>query len=168
MIVCVDVDYRAHAAVAACVGFRDWSDAAGAFERAEKVSDAPAPYVPGSFYLRELPCVRAILDRLDARPDVIVIDGYVSLATGHAGLGEHLHRALDRAIPIVGVAKTAFAGATHAARVLRGKSAKSLFVTAIGMSTDEAAANIRAMHGDHRVPTLLARADRLCRDYALT
>lgn len=55
---------------------------------------------------------------------------------------------------IIEVAKNEFRGAI-AARVLRGASKKPLFVTA--------ARDVRSMHGDYRVPTLLARADRLCR-----
>jgi deoxyribonuclease V len=39
-------------------------------------------------------------------------------------------------------------------------------VTSVGVDTTTAARWIRGMHGEHRIPTLLARADRLCRDAA--
>jgi deoxyribonuclease V len=159
VIVAVDVDYREHEAVAACVAFEKWTDGAAAFERVVRVPGAPAEYVPGMFYLRELPCVLAALKGASA--DVVVVDGYVMLAMGKLGLGGHLHEAIHK--PIVGVAKNEFRGAT-AERIVRGGSKKPLFVTAAGMSAKDAAAAVRSMHGPHRIPTLLARADHLCRE----
>ena len=159
MIVAVDVDYRAKEAVAACVGFAKWTDDVAAFERVVRVPGAAAAYVPGQFYLRELPCVLAVLKGVDA--SVVVVDGYVMLAAGKRGLGGHLHEAIHK--PVVGVAKNEFRGAT-AERVVRGASKKPLFVTAAGMPTKDAATAIRSMHGAFRIPTLLARADRLCRE----
>ena len=47
---------------------------------------------------------------------------------------------------------------------MRGASKKPLYVTAIGTPVKDAARDVRAMHGAFRVPTLLARADRLCRE----
>ncbi|MFL5421116.1 MAG: endonuclease V, partial [Myxococcales bacterium] len=65
-------------------------------------------------------------------------------------------------IAVVGVAKSAFRGG-EALPILRGTSRHSLFVTAVGMDAREAAQHVRAMHGAHRIPTLLKRADRLSR-----
>jgi deoxyribonuclease V len=47
--------------------------------------------------------------------------------------------------------------------VLRGGSARPLYVTAAGLSADEAARRVRDMHGPYRIPTLLKRVDQLCR-----
>jgi deoxyribonuclease V len=164
MIVCLDVDYRRTATVAACVAFKRWTDDRVAFERSREVSGAPAPYVPGSFYLRELPTLLAILKTVPEAPSTLVIDGYVTLGPGRPGLGARLHEALGSGVVVVGVAKTAFRGATHAVSVLRGASRKPLFVTAAGMSVVDAAERIRAMDGAHRIPTMIRRADRLCRE----
>ena len=159
MIVAVDVDYRDKDAVAACVGFTAWTAEKAAFERVVRVPGAPAAYVPGKFYLRELPCVLAALKDVDA--DVVVVDGYVVLAAGKLGLGGHLHEAIGK--PVVGVAKNEFHGAM-AERVVRGTSKKPLFVTSVGIGAKDAAAAVRSMHGPHRIPTLLARVDHLCRE----
>jgi deoxyribonuclease V len=119
-----------------------------------------AEYVPGAFWQRELPCLRAVLDGLGA--EVVVVDGYVWLDDqGRKGLGAHLHDQLG--VPVVGIAKTAFDGSAHAAQVLRGGSQRPLYVTSVGIAPDEAAARVSAMHGPHRVPTLAALADRLAR-----
>jgi len=57
-----------------------------------------------------------------------VIDGYVDLdSDGRPRLGAHAHRAF--AVPVIGVAKTAFRTATYAIPVLRGTSARLLPVT---------------------------------------
>jgi deoxyribonuclease V len=164
MIVCVDVDYRATEVVAACVGLHDWPDAAPAFEAVTRTEGAPPAYESGAFYRRELPYLVAALGALPAPPRLIVVDGYVWLAPGRPGLGAHLHSALGGGIEIVGVAKRNFAGASTAIPILRGTSRHPLFVTATHADVAAVAESVRTMHGDHRIPTLLKRVDRLARD----
>jgi deoxyribonuclease V len=64
---------------------------------------------------------------------------------------------------VIGVAKSAFRTATHAIPVLRGASARPLFVTAAGMPRADAAELVRLMAGRFRVPDALRRADQLAR-----
>jgi deoxyribonuclease V len=64
---------------------------------------------------------------------------------------------------VIGVAKTAFRTATHAIPVLRGTSARPLYVTATGMARADAAQLIRQMAGRHRMPDALRRVDTLAR-----
>ena len=64
---------------------------------------------------------------------------------------------------MIGVAKSAFRTATHAIPALRGTSARSVFVTAAGMPSADAAALVRRMGGRFRIPDALRRADRLVR-----
>ncbi|WP_394824655.1 endonuclease V [Pendulispora albinea] len=161
--VCVDVDYRDDCVVAACVGFHAWTDDQAAFETKIRSESAAAAYEPGQFYRREMPYVLGLLERLDARPAIIVVDGYVTLDQGKPGFGAHLHQALSGRCAVVGVAKRPFRNATSAVAVLRGTSHQPLFVDAIGVPLDEAVDGVRAMHGAHRVPTLLKRVDRLSR-----
>jgi deoxyribonuclease V len=164
MLVAVDADYRATETVCACVGFRTWTDAAPAVETVARLPGAAAAYQPGAFYARELPALVAAIARLTVAPAVVVIDGYVWLGAGRPGLGARLHDALAAQIAIVGVAKRPFAGAIDARAILRGTSLDPLYVTAAGTDVDAAATGVRAMHGPHRLPTLLKRADRLARD----
>jgi deoxyribonuclease V len=128
--------------------------------------DEVAPYVPGSFFLRELPCLLAVLEQVPGGPgavELIVVDGYVWLdGAGREGLGAHLFRHLEGRTPVVGVAKTSFAGAA-ALPVLRGTSKRPLWVTAAGVAPEDAVSWVASMHGPHRVPTLLQRVDHLCR-----
>jgi hypothetical protein len=58
-------------------------------------------------------------------------------------------------------AKPRFGTATHAVQVLRGRSARPLFVTAAGMPPAQAASLIRTMAGPFRLPDALRRADAL-------
>ena len=64
---------------------------------------------------------------------------------------------------MIGVAKTAFRTATHAIPVLRGTSARPLYVTAAGMPRADAAELVRQMAGRHRLPDALRRVDTLAR-----
>ena len=54
---------------------------------------------------------------------------------------------------MIGVAKTAFRTATHAMPVLRGRSARPLFVTAAGMPLNDAVGLVRHMAGAFGCPT---------------
>jgi deoxyribonuclease V len=164
-IAIVDVDYAADgsSARAACVLLRRFADERAIEEHVVDVG-AVAPYHPGRFFERELPCLLEVLARARERPAVVVIDGYVTLdAAGAPGLGAHLHERLGGAVAVVGVAKRAFRGAPMAAPVLRGGSARPLYVTARGLDVADAARLVGAMHGAHRIPTLLRRVDRLAR-----
>lgn len=129
---------------------------------AEHVVHLPvaAPYRPGHFYERELPPIRAVLAAHD-RLDLLVVDGYVDLdPSGRPGLGAHLYA--EMAIPVIGVAKTAFRGATHAIEVRRGAT-RPLYVTAAGLPAVDAARLVTTMDGPYRIPNALRRVDRLAR-----
>jgi deoxyribonuclease V len=141
----VDVHYlrtggaRAAAVLAADAGF--------AHVLAERTSVVPRvpPYRPGEFYLRELPPLRAVLDDLSGL-GLLVVDGYADLDPGgRPGLGAHAHA--EFGIPVIGVAKSRFRTAVHAVPVLRGSSARPLFVTAAGIPSADAADLVRRMAG---------------------
>ncbi|MFL5454330.1 MAG: endonuclease V [Myxococcales bacterium] len=167
MLLCVDVHYEERAATAACVGFSDWSDADPAFDLVLRSEIVPEPYEAGLFYKREMPHLRRAIGRVrqEHSIDAVLVDAHVWLAEGKPGLGAHLYEALGGRIAVVGVAKSAFRGG-EALPILRGTSRHPLFVTAAGMDAQEAAEHVRAMHGAHRIPTLLKRADRLSRGRA--
>jgi deoxyribonuclease V len=163
-IAAFDVHYREDGlASAAAVVFAAYGDD---FPGAEyhRMLATPAAYVPGAFYRRELPGILALMERIDRPLATLIVDGYVSMGP-RPGLGQHLFEALEARIPVIGVAKSRFAG-VPAHEVYRGASRRPLYVTAVGMTVAAAAANIQAMHGAHRVPTLLQRVDRLARDMA--
>jgi deoxyribonuclease V len=126
---------------------------------------AAAPYRPGEFYRRELPPLRAVLPAAGELA-LIVVDGYVDLdPDGRPGLGAHVQA--EFGVPVIGVAKTAFGAATHAAPVLRGQSSRPLYVTAAGMTIADAAGLVAEMDGRFRLPDALKRVDRLARGLEL-
>lgn len=171
VIVALDVGYHpaglAEDGRCGVVGFGSWTAAAPDVELVADV-DEVAPYVSGRLFERELPCLVAGLDALRAaRPSAVVecvlVDGNVRLDQhGTSGLGMYLHRRLGERIPVIGVAKTPYRG-LDAVEVLRGKSTKPLFVTAAGIDEHAAASHVAAMHGPHRIPTMIRRADQLSR-----
>ncbi len=118
-------------------------------------------YVPGSFYLRELPCILAVLEEVSEPLTTILVDGFVDL-DGRPGLGRHLYDHLNARVPVIGVAKTAYAGAV-AQEVLRPGSIKPLYVTSAGIDGHAAADLVKGMHGAHRIPTLLTLVDHVSR-----
>jgi deoxyribonuclease V len=120
-----------------------------------------AGYQPGEFWRRELPPLRT-LHLGEVNLALLIVDGYVDLdPTGRPGLGAHVRTELG--IPVIGVAKTFFRGAVHAAQVLRGQSARALYVTAAGISQADAVRLVIEMSGPHRIPDALRQADRLAR-----
>jgi deoxyribonuclease V len=120
-----------------------------------------AAYRPGEFYRRELPALRAVISRCGGLA-LVIVDGYVDLdPAGRPGLGARVHAEFH--IPVIGVAKTAFRTATHAAQVVRGRSARPLYVTAAGMPVGDAARLVSDMAGTFRVPDALKLVDGLAR-----
>ena len=114
-----------------------------------------------------MPCILEVLKQTDLNQvNVVIIDGYVILDNnGKIGLGGHLFHALGAAIPVVGVAKTNFAGNTRqVVEVLRGNSQRPLFVTAMGMDVSVAANHIRSMAGKFRLPLLLKEVDKISKE----
>jgi deoxyribonuclease V len=161
----LDAAYGPGAAGVACLLAGTWMTATPTMEISKCLSCAPSDYVPGQFYKRELPLLRAVIDDLASRPSILVIDGYVWLgATDVPGLGAHLFEELHAATPIVGIAKTGYRNDTWSERVYRGGSRKPLYVTAAGIDPTRAAALVASMHGEHRIPTLLKQVDRLARE----
>jgi deoxyribonuclease V len=162
----LDVDYKETGARAACVLIETWEAGSPDSTRVLDI-ETVAPYESGNFYRRELPCLLAVLRQLPSLPETVAVDGYVWLSPGdRPGLGAHLYEALGRVIPVVGIAKTAFAGAESCAgvvRVLRGASRNPLFVTAVGIEPEVAAQCVRRMAGKHRIPDIVRIADQLSR-----
>jgi deoxyribonuclease V len=159
--VAVDVHYPANGGARAAAVLAD--DAAFARVLAERTAILPQvlPYRPGEFYLRELPPLRAVLEGLSGL-GLLVVDGYADLDPGgRPGLGAYAHA--EFGIPVIGVAKSRFRTATHAIPVVRGSSARPLFVTAAGIPPADAADLVRRMAGRYRLPDALRRADILAR-----
>ncbi|MEN2468636.1 endonuclease V [Burkholderia sp. GS2Y] len=164
MILIVDVSYSDDSALAAGMVIESWESNV-VVERLTANVDSLASYIPGKFYLRELPCIIELLKRVEHPLECIVVDGYVTLgADGCPGLGMRLWQHLDGKVPVVGVAKTKFLGTPENAEILRGGSSKPLFVTAAGIDLELAKSNIVKMVGKFRIPDLIKATDRLSRN----
>jgi len=162
MIAALDVHYdEEHArATSAAVLFDDWHSGVSTAEHSAIV-EGIQPYVPGQFFRRELPCILAVLDKIELPIHTLIVDSYVHLGD-RPGLGQILWEHIGGKTPVIGVAKTRFKDAA-ASEVTRGDSQHPLFVTAVGIDPADAAAHVRQMHGPFRIPTLLKRADQLAR-----
>lgn len=161
LILAIDVDYRDNAiAVASGIYFIDW-DANIILKQITVVCENIAPYVPGKFYQRELPCLLEVLHTWE-KPDYIIIDGYVWTGDREMGLGAHL--AAETTSEVIGVAKTKYKGAPSC-KVIRGIGTKPLYVTASSIDRNIAGSYIENMRGPNRLPTMLKLVDRICRNH---
>jgi len=70
--------------------------------------DTRVPYIPGLLAFREGRAVAASLRALEAKPDVVLVDGSGRIHPRQAGLATHVGVALD--VPTVGVAKSLLCG----------------------------------------------------------
>lgn len=159
----MDVCYGDDTASVAALTFENWQDAR---EQDIYLSEVQGiqEYVSGQFYRRELPCILHLLEEYELNPELIVIDGFVYLdGVAKPGLGKYLYDALHGRTAVIGVAKNPLKGLAYGCEVYRGSSQKPLYVTSAGIEPQLARQNISAMHGSHRVPSLLKKVDQLCR-----
>ena len=166
MIACVDTHYFEGGTRTALLQFRDWDDAAPEHTTIYEHHGDAAEYVPGKFYLRELPCIAEVIERSGCEFDTIVVDGYVHLDEGRDGLGKKLFAVLQERTAVIGVAKNSYRSAIGARHLLRRGSKRPLFITAIGVPVETATTLIDRMHGEFRIPTLLKQVDALARKSA--
>jgi len=164
MIAFLDAHYTISLAVGACVIAEAWHSQTPVHSVTEQLP-LTSEYVPGELYLRELPVLLSVLRKVSQPIDIVVVDGYVELDADRHGLGRHLARELREPVTVVGVAKSEYRGAP-AIPVLRGKSLRPLYVSAMGMPAEVAAESVRSMAGKHRIPELLRYVDRLARQLA--
>ncbi len=159
----LDVQYNGNKnAIVACLGFENWDDEKAIYSKQHFVEDI-MPYVAGQFFERELPCLMEALKELDDI-ELVVVDGYVWLdEPTHKGLGLHLYEALEKKVPIIGVAKAKFGNTPTVCEFLRGESLKPLYITTVDFDLEEAKRAIGSMHGKYRFPTLLKEVDSLAR-----
>jgi deoxyribonuclease V len=160
MLLAIDVYYIEDKAKAVGILF-NWND-----EQPAQIITAHftgiAEYIPGEFYRRELPCILKLLEQVELKTlEAIIVDGYTYIDNeGGFGLGGKLYEALNKQLPIIGVAKTSFmTNKSTVIEVRRGESDNPLYVSAIGTDLDEAADRVKNMKGPYRMPAILKLMD---------
>lgn len=91
-------------AVSTVVALRDGE----VIEEATAVRPVAVPYIPGLLAFREGPAVIAALDKLEADPDCLLVDGSGRIHFREAGLATHIGVLYDQ--PTIGVAKSLLCG----------------------------------------------------------
>lgn len=166
MIIAFDTYYFDNKAKTVCLTFDKWTENQNYKVYTETLENIEA-YTSGKFYKRELPCILSLLNKNEFKDiETIIVDGFVYLDDNNKlGLGAHLYENLHIKIPVIGVAKTNFATIIENKKILlRGKSIKPLYITAIGINLNEATEKIKMMHGENRIPTLLKILDTLTKE----
>jgi deoxyribonuclease V len=165
MIAAVDVYYKEEIAKSVLVTF-EWSDAAARQVFCHR-SSGFGEYIPGQFYLRELPSVLSVLKYISiAEIEAVIIDGYVYVNDDFSyGLGGHLWESLDKKIPVIGVAKKGYyKNKKTVAEICRGISKNPLYISSAGIDVNIAAGLIKNMSGEHRIPNILKQLDSLTKE----
>ncbi|BDY12276.1 endonuclease V [Hydrogenimonas cancrithermarum] len=163
MIFALDVCYRGGEAFSAAVGFSSFEARSPRIEYTDR-SDIACNYIPGEFYRRELPAVVHLIERYRLEPELLIVDGYVTLdENGRAGFGYALYEYFEQRVPVIGVAKSRFGKISSLHELYRGGSRRPLYITAAGIEIEEAKEAIGKMHGPYRIPDILRYVDRLSR-----
>lgn len=157
----IDVSYQSNKAKVVSGFFENWEDEQ-LLKMTEKIVNNIQEYIPGEFYKRELPCIIEFLNEYDLKElEFIIIDGFTFLNDDNKkGLGAYLFENLNKNIPIIGIAKTKFHNNTkNVIEIFRGESKKPLYISSIGFDVIKAAASIKKMHGNFRLPHLVKLVD---------
>ena len=161
MLLAIDAYYGEQNAKVVGVLFK-WEDKFPA-ETISCFYDNVLPYKPGQFYQRELPCILELLKQMELEKiGAIIIDGHVFVSNDKTyGLGGYLWESLGKQIPIIGIAKRGFYQTDEVSfPVLRGNSKKPLYVSSIGYDISLLKTDIKNMHGNYRIPTILKILDQ--------
>jgi deoxyribonuclease V len=159
-----DVQYVDDTGFAAGVCFNNLTDELPG-QVAQAVVRPVADYVPGEFYLRELPCLLELLRTLQQLPQVVFVDGYVWLAGERPALGARLYEALNGTVAVIGVAKTSLKMAGESQQLSRAGH-RPIYVSAAGIDLANAVEMVTVMHGDGRLPAMIQLADQEARALA--
>ena len=166
MILAIDVYYYDIKAKVVGIFFENWTDIQPKEIENIYLSNIEE-YESGNFYKRELPCIIALLEKIDlTKIEIIIVDSFVYLDDyKRLGLGGNLYEHLKGEIPIIGVAKNSFhLNKKNVIEIYRGHSKKPLYISSIGQDLDLSAEQVRNMHGDYRFPTLLRILDQETRN----
>ncbi|HNI95826.1 MAG TPA: endonuclease V [Leptospiraceae bacterium] len=168
MIAAADVHYREDKAVGVIVLFTEWeSESIHSFEKIE-FTGKYSEYIPGEFYKRELPILLSLHEKIkDAALEAFIVDGYVYLGLEEKpGLGYYVYQKLGGSIPVIGAAKSRFKDNSENCRELyRGKSTKPMYITSVGISSEDALGKMQKMKGKFRIPDILSRLDRMTKEF---
>lgn len=93
-------------------------------EKTYSVIKAQIPYVPGFLFYREGPAIIDAFNKLEKKPDVLLVDGNGILHPRRLGMASHLGVVLD--IPTIGVTKRLMCGDVKEGKVYVDKEIRGI------------------------------------------
>jgi deoxyribonuclease V len=91
-------------------------------ERKYAVVKATAPYIPSYLSYREAPAIVEAVNKLENKPDVLLIDGHGIAHPRKIGLASHAGLSLD--IPTIGIAKALLCGEVKEDKIIIEESTR--------------------------------------------
>lgn len=85
-------------------------------EKKYAIVKAPVPYIPGYLSYRESPAAVEAFNKLEKKPDILIIDAHGIAHPRSLGMASHLGLLLD--IPTIGVAKKLMIGKPQANKII--------------------------------------------------
>ena len=93
-------------------------------EKAYSIVKAQIPYIPGFLFYREGPAIIDAFNKLEKKPDVLLVDGNGILHPIRLGMASHLGVVLD--IPTIGVTKRLMCGDVKEGKVYVDKEIRGI------------------------------------------
>ena len=172
-ILAVDTFYYEERAKTVGVLFNDWSDS----EPEEIISSWSfdfGPYIPGEFYLREMPPIIELLSKINMKEvGYLIVDGFLKVYDERkgkfdSGLGYRLMELLqpsNKDLVFIGIAKSDFGGTGRKWKIAeewnRGpKGSTPLWVQVEGMRMTDLMKCLKRMPGEFRLPDMLRILDK--------
>ena len=91
----------------------------GIVEKKYAVVKATFPYIPGFLSYREAPAIIEAFNKLENKPDVLLVDGHGIAHPRKIGLASHVGLLLD--IPTIGIAKNLLCGEINEDNIIIGE-----------------------------------------------
>jgi deoxyribonuclease V len=96
-------------------------------ERQYSVVKTNVPYIPSYLSYREAPAIIEAVNKLENKPDILLIDGHGIAHPRKIGLASHVGLSLD--IPTIGIAKALLVGEVKEGRIIIEESTRGYTLT---------------------------------------
>ena len=162
MQACLTVICRKKMAVVSAVTFKNW-ESDQPLERFVQLFEITE--LPEENYSRQLYCFKKMLRRIRPTPKIVLLNAPVDLPDGNPGPGRFFFDEFRGIIPVIGVNRFALKDLKNQFPVIRGGASRPAYVSVAGIEEGDAAAVLKAMHGNEVLPYMMKLSVWLAESY---